>query len=316
MYATLSSPDSVTVHFPGVGPKTILSGSRNFNAVREAINSKEYNALLELMDPTISITNWGQGSLSVVNGMVHIDNEPLTSPALSKKVLEMWEAGFTIDPYIAFNQRMQELTSNRISRVLFPYLKKHSFPLFDDGAFMAYKGLSDNPHKGEELSDEKVEKLFKGSPQNPYTSINGTSLSERGYYKDLLFTSDYIDVHSGTVPQSIGDTITMEVRHVNDDPSEGCSTGLHVGSADYTSNYKVRVLVKVYPIDCIAVPLDSNFSKIRVSEYTLVEVDHIREEYTSPVYISSYCDGHGDEDEGDYDGEYDDQDCDEDCGEY
>ena len=122
MYATLSSPDSVTVHFPGVGPKTILSSSPNFNAVREAINSKEYDALLELMDPTISITNWGQGSLSVVNGMVHIDNEPLTSPALSKKVLQMWEAGFTIDPYIAFNQRS---TRSHYS------MMAHSWPIKD-----------------------------------------------------------------------------------------------------------------------------------------------------------------------------------------
>lgn len=307
MYATTISKESITVFFPGVGPKVVLRTSQNYELVKQALNDKAWDQLLELMDPTSSITRWGNGNLSVVNGMVHINGEPLASPTLSQKVLDMWEGGFPIDPYIAFNERLQELTSHRISSVLFTYLERHSFPLYEDGGFMAYKGLAPNPYKDkDDLTEALAQQVYMRSPQNPYTSINGRRLSEPGYYLELLKTKDYVDVHSGSVPQSVGDVVSMQTRYVNDDPSEGCSTGLHVGSNCYTANYGYRMLVKVYPINCIAVPLDSNFSKIRVDEYTIVGVDTEKVEYPKHVYVSSL--NENEEDEEDYDADYDDED--------
>jgi len=313
MYPTTTSKESITVFFPGVGAKVVLRTNQNYEKVKKALHDKAWDTLLELMDPTESITQWGNGNLSVVNGMVHIDGEPLASQALSQKVLDMWEEGIPIDPYIAFNRRLQELPSHRISSILFSYLEKHKFPLFDDGAFMAYKGLAENTYKGSDVSEETAQTILNRSPQNPYTSINGRKLTEPGYYLELLKTRDYLDVHSHSVPQSVGDTISMQTRYVNDDPSQGCSTGLHVGSNSYTSNYDIRMLVKVYPANCIAVPLDSNFSKIRVNEYTIISVDTAKVEYPKHVYTSPTMDEE-DYDEDDYD-DYD-ADGDEDDGTY
>ncbi|WOL31456.1 hypothetical protein [Microcoleus phage My-WqHQDG] len=324
MYPVVASKQSITVFFPEVGPKVILSTSPNYEKVKEALHNKAWDQLLELMDPTESITRWGNGSLSVIKGVVHIDGEPLASLALSQKVLDMWEAGVPIDPYIAFNRRLQKLSSHRMASVLFTYLDKHQFPLYDDGAFMAYKGLGTNPYKGKEMTEEQAQVIFSKSPQNPYTSINGRRLSEPGYYLELLTTKDYLDLHSGSVPQSVGDTVSMATRCVNDDPSQDCSTGLHVGSHSYTHGYSDRMLVRVYPANCISVPLDSNFSKIRVDSYTITAVDTTKAEYEQQVYKPGYTvsitvnlnDPGCDEDE-DYDDEgYDDADCDEDDGEF
>ena len=315
MYPILTTPQSITVFFPEVGAKVILSTSPNYTKVKEALHNKAWDQLLELMDPIESITRWGNGSLSVVNGMVHIDGEPLASLALSQKVLDMWEAGVPIDPYIAFNRRLQELSSHRMSSVLFTYLEKHQFPLYEDGGFMAYKGLNPNPYKGKEMTEDKAQTVFRNSPQNPYTSVNGRRLSEPGYYLELLTTKDYVDVHSNSVPQSVGDTVSMQTRYVNDDPSQGCSTGLHVGSHSYTHGYSDRMLVRVYPVNCISVPLDSNFSKIRVDSYTITAVDTTKVEYPQQVYVLRV--DITDDDEKYDDEEYDDDNSsDEDNGEY
>ena len=304
MYPTLISQESITVYFPGVGPKVVLKSSANYQEVRQALNDGRYNDLLELMDPCVSITKWGHGSLTVKDGIIHVDGEPLVSEGLNKKVLAMWEEGFPIDPFIAFDKELKKLTSHRISTGLFEYLERHSFPLFPDGTFMAYKGLKLNPYKGTEVTEELAREVFNHSPQNPYTYINGQCLSDIPNYMALLSEKDYLDVHSASVPQSIGDTVSMDTRHVNDDSMEGCSTGLHVGSESYTTTYDTRTLVRVSPINVVSVPYDCGFSKIRVDKYTLVEVDITKKEYTSSVYTVS----EDYEDEYDDDEDYDDSD--------
>lgn len=296
--------DSITVYIPGQQPKTILRSNRNFEAVREALHEKaSADVILNLVDPTQSIKDWGHGSLDVIGGVIHIDGEPLPT-TLSKKVLELWEDGYPIDPYIAFHQRLLDQQSYRIAEVLFGYLDKHSFPLFEDGSFMAYKGLDVNPYKGrEDMSDEAVVQVYARSPQNPHTYVNGLPLSNMEYYRRLLLSEDYVDVHSKSVPQSVGDMVSMDRRQVNDDPRVGCSTGLHVGSHSYTSSYQVRLLVRVDPADCVSVPEDCGQSKVRVCKYVLEAIDEVKREYSKPVYdlrVSSDPDPDEDYDE-DYD---------------
>lgn len=307
--------DSITVFIPGQQPKTVLRTNRNFDAVVQALHEKaSADVILNLVDPTQSIKDWGHGSLDVIGGVIHIDGEPLPH-TLSKKVLELWDDGYPIDPYIAFHQRLLDQQSYRIAEVLFGYLDKHSFPLYEDGTFMAYKGLDNNPYKGrEDMSDEAVAQVYARSPQNPHTYINGLPLSDTAYYRELLLSADYVDVHSKSVPQSVGDTVSMDRRYVNDDPRVGCSTGLHVGSHSYTSTYHVRLLVRVDPADCVSVPEDCGRSKVRVCKYVLEAIDQVKEEYSKPLYELA-CDkdlGDAIDQCVDYDYDEDDKDYDED----
>ena len=290
--ATYSTSESITVHFPGVGTKTIQFTNPNFVKVQEALQNKEYDTLLDLMDPIRTITKWGNGNLTVVNNLVLIDGQPVSSPSLSNKIIELWEAGIPIDPYVAFNNNLKEVRSHRIHTQLLTYLERHSFPLFNDGAFLAYKVLMKNPYldlvNEVEDIDNLVRMAYGYSPQNPYTKVNGRYLSDFNYYKELLLSKPYVDIHSKSVPQDVGDTVSMDARYVNDNPTEGCSTGLHVGANGYTSDFYrdyPRLLVKVLPMNCISVPLDSNFQKIRVEEYTIVEVDTEKVEYSHPAYL-------------------------------
>lgn len=101
-------------------------------------------------------------------------------------------------------------------------------------------------------------------------------LTEEGYviaFKNVR--EDFMDKHSGTFDNSIGNTLSMRRSEVDDDHDRSCSQGLHVCSPTYlkdcwgTSGRTMRVVVN--PKNFVAIPYDYNDSKARVCEYTVVE---------------------------------------------
>jgi hypothetical protein len=95
-----------------------------------------------------------------------------------------------------------------------------------------------------------------------------------------LVTHDFLDVYTKTIPNNIGDTVTMRRTEVDADFNRTCSHGLHVCARQYisssnygggtTSNLLVKVLVK--PQDFVAIPPDYKFTKARVCSYKVLSV--------------------------------------------
>jgi hypothetical protein len=94
--------------------------------------------------------------------------------------------------------------------------------------------------------------------------------------------SNFKDLHTGTIDNSIGVTVKMSRHMVDDDPQHTCSSGLHVCADEYLKGYAngtdARTLVvEVNPADVVAVPYDYNFAKMRVCEYkVLSEIDPVK----------------------------------------
>jgi len=89
---------------------------------------------------------------------------------------------------------------------------------------------------------------------------------------------DFLDLHSGTMDNSVGKRVVMPRKDVTFDPKIACSAGLHVGTYAYAQDFgradSKYVLVKVNPAHVVSVPNDYNHAKLRCSEYTVVgEVD-------------------------------------------
>ena len=85
---------------------------------------------------------------------------------------------------------------------------------------------------------------------------------------------DFKDKYSGTFDNSVGKTVKISRRKVDDNCDVGCSYGLHVGAIDYVKSYggagdKV-VICKVNPADVVSVPLDSQHQKVRCCRYEVV----------------------------------------------
>lgn len=84
--------------------------------------------------------------------------------------------------------------------------------------------------------------------------------------------SDYTDVWSGNIDNSIGQVVTMPRNAVQDDPSITCSYGLHFCSLDYLGSFsgaKIMVL-KIRPEDVVSIPSDYNMTKGRCCAYQVV----------------------------------------------
>lgn len=86
---------------------------------------------------------------------------------------------------------------------------------------------------------------------------------------------DYLDIHSGTISNTVGAVVTMPRRLVDDDSNTTCSTGLHVANYDYVkgfgSNTSRIMVIKIHPRDFVAIPVDYNNVKARVCRYEVIE---------------------------------------------
>jgi hypothetical protein len=106
---------------------------------------------------------------------------------------------------------------------------------------------------------------------------------------------NFKDCYSGTMDNSVGKTITMDRRDVDDDPANTCSSGLHVAAYNYASTFSHGHLleVEIDPEDVVAVPNDYDGEKMRVCKYIVRGINESKLED-----VDLYDD---DEDEWDYD---------------
>jgi len=127
-----------------------------------------------------------------------------------------------------------------------------------------WKNLKQNP------SYRAVTELFQFLEKNDHPiTDNGCFIA----YKKVR--DDFTDVHTGTFDNSVGNVLSMPRNQVNEDPTQTCSNGLHVANWDYANNFYgggVMLEVEVNPANVVAVPVDYNQAKMRVCEYTVLNV--------------------------------------------
>jgi len=91
---------------------------------------------------------------------------------------------------------------------------------------------------------------------------------------------DYRDFYTGTMDNSVGQTLEMPRNQVDDNRDRTCSQGLHFCSLSYLPHYhggQGRVMiVKINPADVVSIPSDYNNAKGRAWRYEVVG------EYTAP----------------------------------
>jgi hypothetical protein len=122
--------------------------------------------------------------------------------------------------------------------------------------------------------------------------------------------SDFKDIHTGTMDNSVGKTVSMNRSEVNDNPNITCASGLHVGAYKYVSEFgspdQPILEVIVDPADVVTVPPDYNGEKMRVCKFFVSQV--VMKAHTTPLLIKEKKhleDYLGDEDNSEYDDEED-----------
>lgn len=87
--------------------------------------------------------------------------------------------------------------------------------------------------------------------------------------------SDFKDIHSGTIDNSVGQKIKMARYQVDDQRDRTCSTGLHFASFQYASTWAGSsighvMVMKINPRDVVSIPSDYNNQKGRCCSYEVI----------------------------------------------
>ena len=94
------------------------------------------------------------------------------------------------------------------------------------------------------------------------------------FYAYKAVRSNWMDKHTGTIRNKIGDIVEIKRNKVDDNPRNDCSYGLHVGSIEYVRSFGSAddkyLIVKVNPADAVAVP-SYDTKKMRCCRYEVVE---------------------------------------------
>ena len=138
---------------------------------------------------------------------------------------------------------------------------KEGYPIDSMVNFM--ENLMENPSK------RSVTQLYG------FLEKNSLPITEDGYflaYKKV--SSEYMDLHTGKIDNSIGSVVTMERNTVDDDPDRTCSSGLHFCSESYLGSFgnssNPIMILKIDPADVVSIPSDYNGAKGRCCRYEVV----------------------------------------------
>lgn len=113
----------------------------NYGKIVDALKAKDWDALVELVEPAKALVNFGKGYVKIENSIVYWKDVPFNN-ALSSRMIEMYTDGFPIDPMVRFMENLMANPSKRSVDQLYGFLEKNSLPITEDGHFLAYKKVS------------------------------------------------------------------------------------------------------------------------------------------------------------------------------
>ena len=152
--------------------------------------------------------------------------------------------------YVRFLERLMTNPSAASRDHFFKYVESHGLTITPEGMVVLYKGVNATPEDG----------IYKSS-----NSGYGIVTTPDGW------TTEY---KNAKLPNAVGYVVSIPRSMVDDNRNVHCSSGLHAGTYDYAKEFApVLLTVLVDPRDVVSVPNDHNNAKVRVSRYTVIEVN-------------------------------------------
>jgi hypothetical protein len=224
--------------------------------------------------------------VSVANGRVYFDGVEQHNTLTEQIVRFMESDEEDYLPLVLFMEKVMNNPEEHSRENLFRWLDAEDFTITDQGDIVGYKAVRND---------------------------NGVYRSLHRGNEDVVVDGQVV---RGEIPNPVGATIEMPRNIVNHDPSQGCSVGLHVGTAQFARGFgggdSIVLRVLVNPRDVVSVPTDAGDQKMRVCRYY---VDGVHEEAIArPLYEVTHS-PFGNPYQDDPDEDHWDEDICEDCGE-
>jgi hypothetical protein len=228
----------------------------HYTSLIQCVHAGDADEFVNLLNTGLQVENWSEGDFEFRDGLLYFEDEQVAKDP-TNRIVECLQQGFPHQFMMNYLTNLYDNVSERAVQESYKWSSHKGLPITEDGMLVGYKGV--RPYAGETIQGKNGE----------------------------IKEGDLVDIYTGnSFRNNVGDTASMKRRQVCDDHTQGCNTGLHVGTYDYAcdwaGNTGVVVLVKFNPKDIVSVPSDCNCEKMRVSSYEVISI--AREQLEEPVY--------------------------------
>jgi hypothetical protein len=122
----------------GNKPHTISKTHITYQKVVDAIKAQDWETVRDVIEPKKVVLNYGQGNVSVQGETLFWKGKEMHN-SLSKRMIQMLQDGFPIEPLVKFMENLMANPSHRAVNELYGFLEKNSLPITQEGYFLAYK---------------------------------------------------------------------------------------------------------------------------------------------------------------------------------
>ena len=117
---------------------TISSTHITYQKVLDAIKAQDWETVKDVIEPKKIVLNYGQGNVAVQGETLFWKGVEMHN-ALSKRMIQMLQEGFPVEPLVNFMENLMANPSKRAVTELYGFLEKNSLPITPEGHFLAYK---------------------------------------------------------------------------------------------------------------------------------------------------------------------------------
>ena len=253
--AYIITTDAITVTIDGMST-TVPKHALNYQAVKKALVEGNSNNLINALNNKGFIGALTEGKVTYESGVLKYKGHEV-APSIAKKLTIILNEGIPAIPWLKFVDRLLSNPSKRCLDNLYEFLDHKGMPISETGTCLGYKGVNDDYYSHSGNADTIV---LQGKVNDCHQIYNG-----------------------------VGEIIEVARLSVDDDPTHGCSHGLHIGSFDYANGFAGSegklMLVEFDPKDAVSVPSDCEYQKLRVTKYEVInEISDDRRLLDRPVY--------------------------------
>jgi hypothetical protein len=122
---------------------TISKTHVTYTKVLEAIKAGDWDTVKDIIEPKKVVLNYGQGNVSIQGDKLFWKGTEMHN-ALSRRMIQMLQEGFPIEPLVLFMENLMLNPSKRSVNELYGFLEKNNLPITPDGHFLAYKKVRED----------------------------------------------------------------------------------------------------------------------------------------------------------------------------
>ena len=125
----------------GGKPFSLNASHPTFEAMKRAIERKQWDRVPKLVTLAEKITSQGNGSVKLKNGVVYYKGRPVDT-SLTRRIVAMVKEKKPVSAMLKFMDNLYQNPVQSTINELYEFLTRYKLPITDDGCFMAYKNVT------------------------------------------------------------------------------------------------------------------------------------------------------------------------------